>query len=115
LTYTKLELDGRLIGYLAARMDLTEASCFLSKIYIKNTYRGRGYARLFLNHLIESCQALGVGQIWLTVNKGNSGSIAAYQKMGFRQDEAIVTDIGNGYVMDDYVMRLDLAGVNATD
>lgn len=115
LTYSKLEQDGRPIGYMAVRLDLIQASCFLSKIYIKDTFRGRGFARLFLDRLIEECRALGIGQIWLTVNKGNSGSIAAYQKMGFSREEAIVTDIGNGFVMDDYVMRLDLAMANAPD
>ena len=112
LTYSTLVLGGQLIGYLAARMDLAHSSCFLSKIYILDTFRGRGFARLFLDRLVDECRALAVGQIWLTVNKGNSGSIAAYQKMGFRQDEAIVTDIGDGFVMDDFVMRLDLAAAN---
>jgi hypothetical protein len=31
-----------------------------------------------------------------------------YKKLGFGIVEGIVTDIGNGFVMDDYKMRLDL-------
>lgn len=108
LTYSQLELDGQMIGYMAAQIDSNRNTCFLSKIYIRNAYRGRGYARLFLDSLAAECRVYGADKIWLTVNKGNLGSIAAYQKMGFHQDDAIVTDIGGGYVMDDYVMSLEL-------
>ena len=109
LSYSQLELDGLMIGYMAAKIDPNKKTCFLSKIYILNAYRGRGYARLFLDNLAAECRDRGADRIWLTVNKGNSGSIAAYRKMGFHQDDAIVTDIGGGYVMDDYVMSLDLS------
>lgn len=108
LSYSQLELDALMIGYMAAKIDPNKKTCFLSKIYILNAYRGRGYARLLLDNLAAECQDRGADRIWLTVNKGNSGSIAAYRKMGFHQDDAIVTDIGGGYVMDDYVMSLDL-------
>lgn len=108
LSYSQLELDGQLIGYMAAQIDENKRTCFLSKIYVLNACRGRGYARLFLDSLMAECRDRGADKIWLTVNKGNSGSIAAYRKMGFHQDDSIVTDIGGGYVMDDYVMSLEL-------
>ena len=108
MAYSQMELDGQTIGYMAAQLDLVRRTCFLSKIYIRKLYRGHGYARLFLDSLTTECRNNSVRQIWLTVNKGNLGSIAVYQTMGFHQDEAIVTDIGGGFVMDDYVMRLEL-------
>ena len=42
---------------------------------------------------------LGVAELWLTVNKHNAGSIAFYEKTGFRKTAALVTDIGGGFVM----------------
>ena len=50
----------------------------------------------------------GVSFIWLTVNKKNTNSISAYQKMGYKIIEEIVTDIGEGYVMDDFKIRLEI-------
>ena len=40
----------------------------------------------------------------LNVNKNNGQAIRAYEKRGFAIREAVVNDIGRGYVMDDYVM-----------
>ena len=47
----------------------------------------------------------GKSCIYLTVNKYNSGSIEVYKKLGFTVADQVVTDIGGGYVMDDYIME----------
>jgi GNAT superfamily N-acetyltransferase len=50
----------------------------------------------------------GLARLWLTVNKGNP-AVAAYERLGFRIAEAIVMDIGSGYVMDDFRMEKHLS------
>jgi RimJ/RimL family protein N-acetyltransferase len=50
----------------------------------------------------------GAARIWLTCNKHNTASLAAYTRMGFTRIADVVTDIGSGYVMDDYVMEYRL-------
>jgi len=45
--------------------------------------------------------------LWLTVNKGNP-AVKSYQRLGFRIESAIVMDIGNGFVMDDFRMEKSL-------
>jgi hypothetical protein len=50
----------------------------------------------------------GASHLWLTVNKGNP-SVQAYERLGFRIIEALVMDIGGGYVMDDYKMEKAVA------
>ena len=46
----------------------------------------------------------------LAVNKNNATAIAAYLKHGFRIADAVVKEIGGGFVMDDYIMeRTDVA------
>ena len=42
----------------------------------------------------------------MTVNRNNTGSVAAYEKMGFQKVREQVAEIGGGYVMDDYIMEL---------
>lgn len=44
-------------------------------------------------------------KIQLTVNKHNINSINAYKKWGFKTIDSVVTDIGSGFVMDDYIME----------
>ena len=74
---------------------------FLSKLYIAHNFRHKGLGREAFNKI----KTLGFNKIKLTVNKQNKNTIDAYQKYGFKITDKIVTDIGNGFVMDDYIME----------
>jgi len=91
-------------GYFALVADGDGHSAQLSKLYLKRGRRGRGIGRAVLAWLEEQGVARGVHELWLTVNKDNTDSIAFYQRAGFVIAEPIVMDIGNGFVMDDYRM-----------
>lgn len=101
--YYLLQESGEAIGYMAARQ--RGSLLFVSKLYLLCTRRGRGYSREALAFLASLAREMGCDRLELTVNKHNAGSIAAYEKLGFERCEAIVQDIGGGFVMDDYVMR----------
>jgi RimJ/RimL family protein N-acetyltransferase len=105
-TYALLFNKQEAIGYIA--YEPRDKDLFLSKYYVHKSYRGQGFGKLAMVHIIECGKALGCTQIILTVNKDNVDSIAAYKKMGFHIAGPIVQDIGNGYVMDDYQMALTL-------
>ena len=109
-TYYAIRAGERLVGFCGVCPHEEERELFLSKLYIHKDFRGKKIATLVLEMLKERCLSEGLDAIWLTVNKYNSGSIAAYQKLGFRTVDAIVTDIGHGYVMDDYKMRYSIRG-----
>lgn len=96
--------EGTACGFCAEKRE--EKRMFLSKVYVLKEFRRRGIASAFLNQVAADAQ--GLDSIYLTVNKQNTGSIEAYRKLGFVTIDAIVTDIGNGYVMDDYIMQKDL-------
>lgn len=105
--YFFLLRDGVKVGYTAIRRE-DDGRLFLSKLYIKKEYRGNGYARETFEFLKNYCRGNGLNAIWLTVNKYNSASISVYEKCGFRRIGDGVTDIGNGFVMDDYYFQLDV-------
>ncbi|AIQ52708.1 GNAT family N-acetyltransferase [Paenibacillus sp. FSL R7-0331] len=94
------------VGYVSARKE--EGKLFLSKFYIVKEYRGRGYASQAMEFLEQLCQERNLSHIWLTVNRHNSSSIAVYEKKGFRTVREQVSDIGNGFVMDDCVMEKEI-------
>lgn len=96
---------GEPAGYFAILPDKDNRKMFLSKLYVDKSYRGHGIAKKAISHIESSCKELGLDIIWLTVNKYNQDSIAAYEKMGFIKEAEIVQDIGRGYVMDDYRME----------
>lgn len=86
-----------------------EDGLFLSKLYVHREFRRRGLARAALSYLRELCRREGYPKIRLTVNKRNAGSIAAYRRMGFQTVKEQTVDIGHGFVMDDYVMELEMS------
>ena len=104
--YYQILSEQKLLGYLAYKLEQTEL--FLSKIYLAKEARGKGIAREAINFLVETALKHSLPSIKLTVNKYNSNTIAAYEKMGFVKQDAVVMDIGNGFVMDDYVMELSV-------
>lgn len=104
--YYMAYLYGRLIGYLAIREE--EDHIFLSKIYIEKDFRGRKISDQFFFLVKDEARRARKRKIRLTVNKGNIRSIAIYKNMGFQILEEVVTDIGGGFVMDDYVMVMNL-------
>ncbi len=89
------------IGYCAVVAEADKL--FLSKLYLVSDCRGKGIGQKALAVVAEMAKRLGLSAVYLTVNKMNARAIAAYEKFGFVRTESIVTDIGNGYVMDDYV------------
>jgi ribosomal protein S18 acetylase RimI-like enzyme len=89
-------------GYFAIHEDADSVQ--LSKLYLRRAARGRGMGARIIRWVEAESRARGASRIWLTVNKDNAGSIAFYRRMGFEVESAMVTDIGDGFAMDDYLM-----------
>ena len=60
---------------------------------------------LLFEKIKEIANKKGYSSIRLTVNKYNKNTISAYNKWGFRTIDSVVTDIGEGFVMDDFIME----------
>ncbi|MBC2838472.1 GNAT family N-acetyltransferase [Robiginitalea sp. SC105] len=104
--YFLLLEDGEAAGYFA--VENQGENLFLSKIYVLKSHRGRGLARAAMDRIRQLARQWGCQRIALTVNKDNTASIAAYQRMGFIKGEGTIKDIGDGFIMDDYRMTLDI-------
>ena len=100
-------------GYLALVPDAEQHRVLLSKIYVKKDRRGTGLGRALLAFAEARSAELGGGELWLTVNRNNAGSIAFYERAGFRKTNELVTDIGAGFVMDDWRMAKPVAPAGA--
>jgi ribosomal protein S18 acetylase RimI-like enzyme len=107
-SYAYILRDGVPVGYVAFAPDPATRTGQLSKLYVLKSDRRGGAGRAALAEIIRKARALGLTAIWLTVNRNNHLAIRAYEKMGFRKDGAMVTDIGGGFVMDDYRMALSI-------
>lgn len=105
--YYFLRLDGENIGYFGIQPQ-DDGTLFLSKLYIRLSERGKGFAREAFEFMKKLCKERGYCRIWLTVNKYNHSTIAVYEKFGMKILRSQVSDIGNGFVMDDYVFGYDI-------
>ncbi|HEX3021474.1 MAG TPA: GNAT family N-acetyltransferase [Lachnospiraceae bacterium] len=105
-TYYMMIEEEQPAGYIG--FVLEEDSLFLSKLYLAKSFRGRGIATKAFEFLKEIAKESGKSRIWLTVNRYNQDSIHVYVKKGFVKVKEQVTDIGNGYIMDDFVMEMQV-------
>jgi ribosomal protein S18 acetylase RimI-like enzyme len=96
-------------GFLSCAFEPAVRQLKLSKLYLLPSLQGRGFGRQMLGSVKAKAATLGAAEVYLTVNKNNAKAIAAYQRAGFRITDSIVSDIGGGFVMDDYVMTFDVA------
>ena len=77
----------------------------LNKLYVLPSAHGTGSGKALLNKAIEVSKAGGSSSLFLQVNKLNN-AYTFYLKNGFVKEQEFKFDIGNGFFMDDYVMRL---------
>lgn len=101
--YFFLKLNGATAGYLGVQV--REGALFLSKLYVRRDFRGRGIGRDTMAFLEGWARGAGLSRVWLTVNRGNEGSIRSYEKLGFQNIGTQDADIGGGYVMNDYLFQ----------
>ncbi|MEM8640366.1 MAG: GNAT family N-acetyltransferase [Cyanobacteria bacterium P01_G01_bin.54] len=100
--YYLAEIEGEAIGYFAVQP--RDSTLFLSKIYVHAAWRGQGWGRRMLDDVAQLAQQAGKPSITLTVNRQNTGAIAAYGKLGFANTGPLQTDIGSGFIMDDFCL-----------
>lgn len=81
---------------------------FLSKLYVHQDFRGKHLASLTFGFLVNLCKERRLSSIWLTCNKHNSHTLDVYKHLGFETVDTQEANIGNGFIMDDYIMEYQL-------
>lgn len=82
---------------------LDENEAFLHKFYLSPDAQGKGLGAAAFERLLRENPT--VSCIRLTVNRQNFKSINFYFKLGFHIERVADFDIGNGFVMNDFVMK----------
>jgi ribosomal protein S18 acetylase RimI-like enzyme len=75
----------------------------LHKLYVLSRYQGKGIGKILLDEVKHRVKSREGKSIELQVNKRNP-AVYFYQAQGFSINRELVVDIGNGFVMDDFVM-----------
>lgn len=106
--YFFINVNGVNVGYTGIHIEQEEHRMFISKVYLLKSFRGKGYAGEVFNFLEGVCMGMQLKSMYLTVNRNNTHAIQVYEKKGFKSIRTQVADIGNGFVMDDFVMEKTL-------
>lgn len=108
-TFLLAEEDKKELGFAGFEPNYAEGQkSKLHKIYLLPEAQGKGAGKALILEVADRARKANQKSLLLNVNKYNQKAIDFYLKMGFQEIYKEVIDIGNGYVMDDVVMELNL-------
>ena len=102
--YYLLGDEEKTLGIMGFENHYQEKNTKLHRIYLLEEAKGKGVGKFAIIFLKNQAKESGDQRIILNVNKQNP-SYYFYVSQGFKVYEEGVFEIGNGYVMDDYLME----------
>lgn len=98
--------ENKVVGFIAYEFNCNETGLLkIHKIYLLPETQGKGYGKFMIDEVIKISKNNHQKSVFLNVNKYNKAKLF-YEKLGFVITKDEVIDIGNDYVMDDFVMEL---------
>lgn len=97
------EFNGTAVGFASVSEEGSEG-CKLNKLYVLPAIQKTGAGKALLEQAINYTRLKKHNRLFLQVNKANKAK-DFYTKMGFTIEKEYILDIGNGFVMDDYIME----------
>lgn len=107
-TFLMAEESNKDLGFAVfSIVDSTSRIFKLHKLYALPEAHGKGVGKLLINEVVHLAKRAGGVTLELNVNRNNKATLF-YEKAGFTVKETIDLDIGNGFLMNDYVMQKPL-------
>lgn len=82
-----LRADGRVTGMANALLTVSTAEgrrvVLLEDVIVGAAWRGRGYGRALVEHVVAWARAEGLPRITLLADRDNAAALAFYQRLGF--------------------------------
>lgn len=101
-----IEDDQSFIGFASYELNCNNSNkTKLQKLYVLPEIQGKGIGKQVIDYIKEKVVLSNNLALFLNVNKFNKAK-DFYQKYGFQIIKEEVIDIGNNYIMDDYVMEI---------
>lgn len=102
--YYLIKDDDFFLGFIGYEIHNEAETTKLHRIYFLKEAQGKGLGKKALEFVKTETEKSGDKKLTLTVNKHNNAK-NFYQSQGFKVYDEAIFDIGNGYVMDDYLME----------
>jgi len=102
------EVEGKQIGFIGIEPNHPEKGITkIHKIYILPSMQGLGIGKKLIELVIDLSIQSNISALQLNVNRFNN-AVHFYKSQGFEILYEENIDIGNGYLMEDFVMRLSI-------
>ncbi|MDR2205958.1 MAG: GNAT family N-acetyltransferase [Flavobacteriaceae bacterium] len=102
--YFLISDNGNFVGFVGFEHHYENLTTKLHRIYLLTEAKGKGLGKMSIDFLKNETRKSGDKRIILTVNKNNPVK-NFYEKLGFQIYGEAIFDIGNGFVMDDFLME----------
>jgi ribosomal protein S18 acetylase RimI-like enzyme len=102
------EKESEKLGFTGIEVNSEPGKTKIHKIYILPSAQGKGVGKALFQKIREIAKVHNQTSLLLNVNKHNQRAIDFYEYLGFANIKSEINDIGNGYVMDDFVFELKL-------
>lgn len=106
--YYVVKENGIAKGFIGLEPNFPDADILrIHKLYLLPEAHGKGLGRVLLNRAIDVAFDLDLHTLHLNVNRFN-GALDFYKHCGFKITGEEDIDIGKGYLMEDFIMELQL-------
>ncbi len=93
-------------GFAQAFADDAPSTWKLDKLYVHPDQQRKGVGQTLLDRVKQQARVAGATRLILRVNRHNKIALAAYARYGFSIYGENMLEIGNGFVMDDYLLEM---------
>jgi len=101
LLYTEEDVP---LGFASYELKRLESTVRIHKLYVHQDCQNKGIGRILLEHVKNLVRNEEIDYLDLFVNRTNP-AVGFYKSTGFYVEEEVNMDIGNGYFMNDYLMK----------
>ncbi|KIA88903.1 hypothetical protein OA86_09050 [Kaistella jeonii] len=99
--------EDQIVGFIGFELHYEGKTTKLHRIYLLPEAKGKNIGKEGMNFLKEEVASNADNRIILKVNKDNAAK-NFYESQGYKVYEEGIFDIGNGFVMDDYLMEFTI-------
>ena len=95
------------LGFVSYEIKRHKSTIRIHKLYVLHECQKKGIGKILLEHVKKIGLNEKMTHLDLFVNRTNP-AVGFYKIAGFSIDEEIDLDIGNGYFMNDYLMKMKI-------
>ncbi|WP_316931760.1 GNAT family N-acetyltransferase [Riemerella anatipestifer] len=97
--------DGVEVGFMGFEIGYESQTTKLHRLYLLAEVKGKGLGKEAIDFLKREVKRYKDKAIILNVNKKNP-LFNFYKSQGFEVEQEVVLEVGEGFVMDDYIMKI---------